>query len=288
MLPPYLSSCLDHVHNLWLEFEPSRERSRRVATELLTALAGRIPGLRGLHLECRGEKPLFDAGRDVLDAVHAICRAAPALRHLDLRRLPFTLDDALVLQVARGCPELRSLFLNNSTLVGSVGPGSSLVCMGSWVLVSDFPDLARPWRVRDQPSRCSRLPDAGRGRPSCWPGRRGRVCSHGGRGGGSVLRLTGWLLIAHLFAQFVSVSFFYLSRNCPGFSLTRVMGTPTSVTMGGRGGVLAPTSHTPQADGHSTVDSRSLSSPGRVPRSEGVRCPRRLPQKDGGGRCCAP
>ncbi|XP_024411985.2 F-box/LRR-repeat protein 8 [Desmodus rotundus] len=126
MLPPYLSSCLDHVHNLWLEFEPSRERSRRVATELLTALAGRIPGLRGLHLECRGEKPLFDAGRDVLDAVHAICRAAPALRHLDLRRLPFTLDDALVLQVARGCPELRSLFLNNSTLVGSVGPGSVL------------------------------------------------------------------------------------------------------------------------------------------------------------------
>ena len=110
----------------------------------------------------------------------------------------------------------------------------------------------------------------------------------GGGGGGSVLRLTGWLLIAHLFAQFVSVSLFYLSRNCPGFSLTRVMGTPTSVTMGGRGGVLAPTSHTPQADGHSTVDSRSLSSPGRVPRSEGVQCPRRLPQKDGGGRCCAP
>ena len=71
--------------------------------------------------------------------------------------------------------------------VGSVGPGSSLVCVGSWVLVSDFPDLARPWRVRDQPSRCSRLPDAGRGRPSCWPGRRGRVCSHGGRGGGQCL-----------------------------------------------------------------------------------------------------
>lgn len=58
--------------------------------------------------------------------MHAICRAAPALRHLDLRRLPFTLDNALVLQVARGCPELRSLFLNNGTLVGSVGPGSVL------------------------------------------------------------------------------------------------------------------------------------------------------------------
>lgn len=126
ILLPYLSACLDHIHNLRLEFESSKEPSRRSATELLTSLAGRSPGLRGLCLECRGEKPLFDAGRDVLDAVHAICRAARELHHLDLRRLPFTLDDELVLQVARGCPELRSLFLNNSTLVGSVGPGSVL------------------------------------------------------------------------------------------------------------------------------------------------------------------
>ncbi|XP_006099449.1 F-box/LRR-repeat protein 8 isoform X2 [Myotis lucifugus] len=126
MLPPYLSACLDHIRNLRLEFDPSKEPSRRMATELLTALAGRTPGLRGLRLECRGEKPLFDAGRDVLDAVSAICRAARELRHLDLRRLPFTLDDALVLRAARGCPELRSLFLNNGTLVGSVGPGSVL------------------------------------------------------------------------------------------------------------------------------------------------------------------
>lgn len=125
-LPPYLSDCLDHIRNLRLEFEPSREPSRRVATELLTALAGRSPGLRGLRLECRGEKPLFDAGRDILQAVRAICGTARALRHLDLRRLPFTLDDSLVLQAARGCPELRSLFLNNGTLVGSVGPGSVL------------------------------------------------------------------------------------------------------------------------------------------------------------------
>ncbi|XP_059988151.1 F-box/LRR-repeat protein 8 isoform X2 [Lagenorhynchus albirostris] len=103
-----------------------REPSRLAAIELLTALAGRNPELRGLCLECRGEKRLFDSGRDVLDAVHALCRAARALRHLDLRRLPFTLDDALVLQVAHGCPELCSLFLDNSTLVGSVGPGSVL------------------------------------------------------------------------------------------------------------------------------------------------------------------
>uniref|UniRef100_G1QWC1 F-box/LRR-repeat protein 8 n=1 Tax=Nomascus leucogenys TaxID=61853 RepID=G1QWC1_NOMLE len=126
MLPPYLSVCLDHVHNLRLEFEPSRKPSRRAAIELLMALAGRALGLRGLRLECRGEKPLFDAGRDVLEAVHAVCGAASQLRHLDLRRLPFTLDDALVLQAARSCPELQSLFLDNSTLVGSVGPGSVL------------------------------------------------------------------------------------------------------------------------------------------------------------------
>lgn len=126
MLPPYLSTCLNHVHNLCLEYKPSRKPSRRAATELLTALAGRAPGLRGLRLECSGEKPLFDAGHDILDAVRAICRAARQLRHLDLRHLPFTLNDELVLQAARGCPELRSLFLDNHTLVDSVGPGSVL------------------------------------------------------------------------------------------------------------------------------------------------------------------
>ncbi|KAI5943113.1 F-box/LRR-repeat protein 8 [Manis javanica] len=128
MLSPYLSACLNHVHNLRLEFEPSRVQSRQAATELLTALAGCVsdPGLRSLRLECHGEKPLFDAGLDVLQAVHAICRASRTLHHLDLRLLPFTLDDALVLQTAHCCPELRSLFLNNRTLVGSVGPESVL------------------------------------------------------------------------------------------------------------------------------------------------------------------
>ncbi|XP_053459874.1 F-box/LRR-repeat protein 8 [Nycticebus coucang] len=126
MLPPHTSDCLNHIRNLRLEFEPSRKPSRQTATELLMELAGRASGLRSLRLECRGEKPLFDAGRDVLDAVHAVCAAARELRHLDLRRLPFTLDDALVLKAASNCPELHSLFLDNGTLIGSVGPGSVL------------------------------------------------------------------------------------------------------------------------------------------------------------------
>lgn len=61
--------------------------------------------------------------------MRAVCQDARALRHLDLRRLPFTLNDALVLQVARGCPELRSLFLDNATLVGSIGPSSVLTLL---------------------------------------------------------------------------------------------------------------------------------------------------------------
>lgn len=126
MLPPYLSSCLDHIRNLRLEYEPSKKPSRRTATELLTALANRAPRLLGLRLECRGEKPLFDAGRDVLGAVHAVCGAAHQLRHLDLRHLPYTLEDTLVLKAAGSCPELRSLFLDNYALVNSVQPASVL------------------------------------------------------------------------------------------------------------------------------------------------------------------
>ncbi|XP_006878766.1 PREDICTED: F-box/LRR-repeat protein 8 [Elephantulus edwardii] len=126
MLPPSLSTCLDHIRNLRLEFEPARKQSRWAAIQLLTALAGRAQGLRGLRLACRGEKPLFDSGSDILGAVHAVCRAARGLYLLDLRCLPFTLNDTLVLRVAHSCPELRSLFLDNCTLVGSVGPDSVL------------------------------------------------------------------------------------------------------------------------------------------------------------------
>lgn len=126
MLPPYLSACLDYIHNLRLEYEPSKKPSRRTATELLTALASRAPRLRSLRLECLGEKPLFDAGRDILGAVHAVCGAAHKLHHLDLRHLPYTLEDTLVLKAAGGCPELRSLFLDNHALVNSVQPTSVL------------------------------------------------------------------------------------------------------------------------------------------------------------------
>ncbi|XP_021076507.1 F-box/LRR-repeat protein 8 [Mus pahari] len=126
LLSPYLSSCLDHIHNLRLEYEPSKKPSRGMATELLTTLASQAPRLRGLRLECRGEKPLFDAGQDILGAVRAICGAAHQLRHLDLRHLPYTLDDTLVLKAAGGCPELRSLFLDNHALVNSVHPTSVL------------------------------------------------------------------------------------------------------------------------------------------------------------------
>ncbi|XP_055476869.1 F-box/LRR-repeat protein 8 [Psammomys obesus] len=148
LLPPYLSICLDHVHNLRLEYEPSKEPSRRAATDLLTALAGRSPGLRGLRLECRGEKPLFDAGHDILGAVRAVCGGAHLLRHLDLRRLPYTLDDTVVLRAARDCPELRSLFLDNHALVDSVRPSSVLelleACPQLCALGLHLASLSRP------------------------------------------------------------------------------------------------------------------------------------------------
>lgn len=126
LLPPYLSGCLGHIRNLRLEYEPSKKASRRTASELLIALASRAPRLRGLRLECRGENQLFDAGRDILGAVHELCGAAHQLRHLDLRHLPYTLDNTLVLKAAGGCPELRSLFLDNHALVIGVQPTSVL------------------------------------------------------------------------------------------------------------------------------------------------------------------
>ncbi|XP_072492100.1 F-box/LRR-repeat protein 8 isoform X1 [Notamacropus eugenii] len=119
-----LSPCLGQIRHLGLEFDPSKEGSRRAATGLLTALAQQGPGLQGLRIACRGENPLFYSGQDILNALLQVCAAGPpcALRQLDLRSMPFTLDDGLVLQVARACPELRGLFLNNRTLVCNVRP----------------------------------------------------------------------------------------------------------------------------------------------------------------------
>ncbi|XP_043840012.1 F-box/LRR-repeat protein 8 isoform X1 [Dromiciops gliroides] len=121
-----LSPCLGQIRHLGLEFEPSKEGSRRAATELLRALAQQGPGLQGLRIACRGENPLFYSGHDILSALLQVCAAGPpglcTLRQLDFRSMPFTLDDGLVLQVARACPQLRGLFLNNRTLVCNVRP----------------------------------------------------------------------------------------------------------------------------------------------------------------------
>ncbi|KAM9062428.1 F-box/LRR-repeat protein 8 isoform 2-T9 [Sarcophilus harrisii] len=120
-----LAPCLGQIRHLGLEFDPSKKGSRRAASELLAALARQGPGLQGLRIACRGENPLFYSGRDILSGLLQVCVAGPglcALRQLDLRSMPFTLDDGLVLQVARACPDLRGLFLNNRTLVCNVRP----------------------------------------------------------------------------------------------------------------------------------------------------------------------
>ncbi|XP_074058816.1 F-box/LRR-repeat protein 8 isoform X2 [Macrotis lagotis] len=121
-----LSPCLAQIRHLGLEFDPSKEGSRRAAAGLLGALARQGPRLQGLRIACRGENPLFYSGQDILNALLQVCAAGPpgpcALRQLDLRSMPFTLDDGLVLRLARACPDLRGLFLNNRTLVCNVRP----------------------------------------------------------------------------------------------------------------------------------------------------------------------
>lgn len=79
--------------------------------------------LSALCISCTGEFPLFYSGEDILRGIRAVFLnedSGLSLREVDLREMPFTLNDSLVLNVARRCPGLRRLFVNNKTLVCNV------------------------------------------------------------------------------------------------------------------------------------------------------------------------
>ena len=75
-------------------------------------------------------------GRDLEEGLEAALTAAPEhvggafLSHLDLRGVPFTLSQSLVRVLARQSPNLRSLLVNNQTLVCKVEPEAVVEVLG--------------------------------------------------------------------------------------------------------------------------------------------------------------
>ncbi|KAM4603242.1 F-box/LRR-repeat protein 8-like, partial [Discoglossus pictus] len=117
-----LHHFLSHIKHLKIVFDQSKEANRKNVTQILDCLAKESSKLKTLIVECCGENPLFHSGMEILESIMGLCRKESQidLHHVDFRKLPFTLEDGFVRLIATGSPNLRSLYLNNGTLVCKV------------------------------------------------------------------------------------------------------------------------------------------------------------------------
>ncbi|XP_043937441.1 F-box/LRR-repeat protein 8 [Protopterus annectens] len=118
---------LARIKHLKILCDQSQDCNRKNVTRILNSIAEKENKLEGLCIVCCGEHPYFYSGQDILQSIKNLCQSVPecnffTLKHIDFRFLPFTLDDDLIKLIADGCPNLKSLFINNGTLVCKVSP----------------------------------------------------------------------------------------------------------------------------------------------------------------------
>ncbi|KAJ8335589.1 hypothetical protein SKAU_G00389310 [Synaphobranchus kaupii] len=121
---PQFCQLLRLVRHLKISIRHTKEEAgRSMAVQALSYTMARESRLRALCVSCTGEFPLFYSGEDILQGIRSVLLnedSGLSLREVDLREMPFTLGDSLVLNVARRSPGLRSLFINNKALVCNV------------------------------------------------------------------------------------------------------------------------------------------------------------------------
>ncbi|KAJ8271899.1 hypothetical protein COCON_G00107580 [Conger conger] len=121
---PQFRRLLKLVRHLKISIRhPKEEAGRSMAVRALSYTTASESRLSALCVSCTGDFPLFYSGEDILQGIRAVFLnedSGLSLREVDLREMPFTLNDSLVLNVARRSPGLRRLFVNNKTLVCNV------------------------------------------------------------------------------------------------------------------------------------------------------------------------
>lgn len=117
-VPDRYSALLPLVRNLKLIMNLTDPANRKTALWVLRqAVASGDGRLEGLSICCVGNTPLFYAGQDLQQGLVDILTNGSSLTMLDLKGVPFTLSDSFVRSVAMLCPALRSLYINNHSLV---------------------------------------------------------------------------------------------------------------------------------------------------------------------------
>ncbi|XP_069594839.1 F-box/LRR-repeat protein 8 [Ranitomeya imitator] len=119
-----LQDFVGQIRNLKIVFDQAKEGTRKNVIQFLICLAKQSRKLESLNITCCGENPFFYSGLEILDSIMELCRKESQidLHHVDLRKLPFTLSDGFTRLIATGSPNLRSLYINNRTLVCKVTP----------------------------------------------------------------------------------------------------------------------------------------------------------------------
>ncbi|KAG9475126.1 hypothetical protein GDO78_003537 [Eleutherodactylus coqui] len=119
-----LQNFIGQIRHLKIVFDQSKETTRNNVIQILISLAKESRKLESLSIACCGENPFFYSGLEILDSIMELCRKESHidLQHIDLRKLPFTLSDGFTRLIAIGSPNLRSLYINNRTLVCKVTP----------------------------------------------------------------------------------------------------------------------------------------------------------------------
>ncbi|XP_066503575.1 F-box/LRR-repeat protein 8 [Hoplias malabaricus] len=124
-IPQGFSTFLPLIRHLRLSVCVDEAGARKIGLWVLRqAFAGGDGRLQALCVNCLSTPPLFYAGQDLLQGLLDVLTNGSSLTELDLRGIPFTLSDAFVKGVASLCPALRSLFINNKSLVCGVVAGT--------------------------------------------------------------------------------------------------------------------------------------------------------------------
>ncbi|XP_062869025.1 F-box/LRR-repeat protein 8 [Trichomycterus rosablanca] len=117
-MPHLFSNRLPLVKHLKLSVSMTEPINRRSGLWVIQqALASGSGQLNALCVSCVGTAPLFYSGQDLLQGLMDVLTDGSKLTMLDLRGVPFTLNDSFVKSIALLCPTLQSIFINNSSLV---------------------------------------------------------------------------------------------------------------------------------------------------------------------------
>ncbi|KAI7814052.1 F-box/LRR-repeat protein 8 [Triplophysa rosa] len=141
-LPERFSDLLPLVRNLKLSMSLTDPANRKTGLCVLRqAVAGGEGQLEALSICCVGNPPLFYAGQDLQQGLVDILTNGSSLTVLDLRGVPFTLNDSFIRSVSMLCPALKSLYINNHSLVCGVNAETlrqALKCCPSLTVLGVF------------------------------------------------------------------------------------------------------------------------------------------------------